>query len=400
MCIIKNTKSINLSPEEQSKMLQWPIFKKSTLETIFIELSKGEDNYYSHANDFENEWKKYIGVKYVLSANSGTAAIHSSMFGLNLKKDSEILVPTYTYWASIIPMRYYSLVPVFCDVDSETGIIDLEDAKKRITNKTKAILVVHLWGMPANMKEIINFARENNLKIIEDASHAHGASWNGKKLGTIGDVGIFSFQSSKLMTTIEGGVLCTNNKDIYERALSLGHYKSINSLPNNHRLSFLKESCLGYKHRIHPVSAILGKLELKYLDDNNNSIIKVIEAFHKNLSMLKGIKIPQVNKLAKRVYYSNVIHIDYNKLGITKHDLINILSDAGCIFGRVQYPLQHTLKIYHKKKYWDRLPIFEGDYKGAEAIKQKELFLPRFSENTLELMNLYSSIFRNLKIFN
>ena len=394
-----SNEKIVFTKEQQEKMLKWPNFHKSTIDKISTELSKAEDSYYSHAGDFESKWGEYIDSTYNLSSNSGTSSLHSAWFSLNLDKDSEVLVPTYTYWASIVPMRYYDLVPVFCDVDPSTGIIDLRDAKNRLTLKTKAILIVHLWGIPANMDEVIKFATENGLKIIEDVAHAHGASWKDKKLGTYGDIGIFSFQASKLMPTIEGGMLCTSDKTIYERAVSLGHYLHINSFPKKHKLSYLKDSCLGNKYRIHPLSALLGKCELEYLDENNKSISETIEYFHNNLKKLKGISIPFVNKNSNRVYYTNTIHIDYSIIGIKQEELKNILHDKGCIFGRLQYPLQHTLGIYQDQRYWYRLPVIKGNYLGAKELLKKELSLPRFSTSSLELMINYKNIFNEIDVF-
>jgi len=381
-----------VSKDEQEKLLQWPNFQQSTINEVALELAKGEDALYLHAKEFELKWNKYLNCKYSLSSNSGTASIHSALYGLNLDEDSEVLVPTYTYWASIVPMRYYNLVPVFCDVDRNTGILDLEDAQNRITNKTKAILIVHLWGMSANMDEVVRFAKDNGLKIIEDVAHAHGSTWNGKKLGTFGDVSIFSFQASKLMPTIEGGMLCTNDKSIYERALSLGHYLHIKSLPKNHNLEHLKDACLGNKFRINPISALIGKLELPFLDKNNESFSQAIKGFHQKIENINGISIPKSNILNNRVYYANFIHIDFKKIKMNREELINKLNNKGCIFGRTQYPLQHTLEVYRKDSYWKKTPVIKGKYLGAKELKDKEFSFPRFSLNSYELMESYVSI--------
>ena len=177
---------------------------------------------------FENDFARYIGTKYSVMVNSGSSAnllalsvLTNHKFSQRIKSGSEVLTPAITWATTIFPIANVNLVPSFIDVDLENFNLDVDKLRKSITKKTNAILLVHLLGNPANMKEIIDIAKEYNLFVIEDSCEAHGAEFNNKKIGSFGDISTFSFFLSHHISTIEGGMLLTKNEEIFELAKAM-----------------------------------------------------------------------------------------------------------------------------------------------------------------------------------
>ena len=164
---------------------------------------------------FEKEYAKFIGTKYAVAMNSGTAALHSALASLSLKKGDEIIVPAISFISSATAILHQGCTPIFCDVDLENSCLCPKSFKEKISKKTKAVMPVHFAGSSCNMQKIVKIAKKNKIKIIEDCSQAHGTYYNGKKVGNFGNISCFSFYATKHMTTGEGGILCTNDKKIF-----------------------------------------------------------------------------------------------------------------------------------------------------------------------------------------
>ena len=202
---------------------------------------------------------------------NGTAALDAALFVLGIKQGDEVICPSYTYWATAMPAVTLGAKVVFCEVDPKSLNMDPEDFRKKITPMTKAVIPVHLWGLPCEMDEIIAVARENKIAVIEDACHTHGAEYKGKKMGTLGDFGIFSFQASKNLPGGEGGMLITDNENYYYQAVTLGHYRRAADLPENY--SKYQHTCLGFKHRMSPLHAAITRVQLKTLEKKNKILL-------------------------------------------------------------------------------------------------------------------------------
>jgi dTDP-4-amino-4,6-dideoxygalactose transaminase len=182
---------------------------------------------------------------------------------------NEVIVPSYTFWATAVPIIAANGVPVFCDVDPDTYCIDPREIVKKITPRTKAIMVVHVWGNPADMHSIMEIGAKYKLKVIEDCSHAHGSLWKGKKVGIIGDVGCFSLQGSKTLPAGEGGILVTDNREYYEIAVAYGHYDRVEKFPENSEYKKYSLTGLGYKFRANPLGITIANHGLDELDQRN-----------------------------------------------------------------------------------------------------------------------------------
>ncbi len=185
------------------------------------------------AVEFEEKFRKQVaGTKYVLAQNNGTSTLLAAFFAVGVKPGDEVITPTYNWICSFAPVTLLGARPVFADIDPETLCLDPADLPKRLTDKTRAIITPHLFGSVCDMDPIMEFARKHNLAVIEDCSHSHGASYDGKPIGSIGDVGCFSMQggspTGKPVAAGEGGVVATNNRHYYERILALGHLNRYN----------------------------------------------------------------------------------------------------------------------------------------------------------------------------
>ncbi|MEA3462251.1 MAG: DegT/DnrJ/EryC1/StrS aminotransferase family protein, partial [Bacteroidota bacterium] len=179
---------------------------------------------YTPIDALEEDWKKHFNVPYCKAHFNGTSSIFAMYFALDLPAGSEIMVPSCTFWSQITTMRFFDLVPVMIDINPVTLNFDVEDARRKLTKNTKAVFPVHWIGMPADMDDISDFCNEKGLILLEDACHAHGASMQGKFMGSWGRMACFSFQASKPLPALEGGMGNYQNQDDYERATILGHY--------------------------------------------------------------------------------------------------------------------------------------------------------------------------------
>ena len=202
---------------------------------------------YNYINLFENKFAQYQNSKYALATSSCTGAIHLALMALGVNAGDEVIVPEITWIASVEPVLYIGAKPVFVDVLRDSWCIDPKKMEAAITHKTKAIIVVHVYGNMCNMDEIMSIAKKHNLLVVEDAAEALGSEYNGKKAGSIADVGVFSFHGTKTMTTGEGGMLVTNNESVCEKAKILNDHGRNPKDPEN-KMFWMRD--YGYKYKM------------------------------------------------------------------------------------------------------------------------------------------------------
>ena len=246
--------------------------------------------------EFERIWRERHETQFAMSLTNGTAALHSAMFGLGVGPGDEVICPTYTWMASITPALMLNARPVFCEVDPKTLLIDADDVRQRITKRTKAIVAVHLWGNVCDMDALIALSKETGVPVIEDCSHAHGASYKGKPCGSIGNAGAWSLQGSKAVSAGEGGMLATNDITIFERACLLGQVnRGINSIgdpvldSSNLNYAHLPPMGLGVKYRAHPLAIGIASMQLQKLDELNTNRRAYIEEIRNGLQDVPGV---------------------------------------------------------------------------------------------------------------
>jgi len=249
---------------------------------------------YSELDKFEEEFREFVGTKHALSMCNGTAALHSAIFASGARNGKEVIVPSVTWHASITPILHCGATPVFCEADPETFCADPEDVKRRVTDRTCAIVVTHVYGNPADMDAFLDIVEGTDIKLIEDASHAHGALWGGKPVGSVGHIGCFSMQQSKAMTGIEAGVATTDDDDLYDRMLALGHYGRCGKLWATEKFKALHNMGLGIKYRANPLAMAMGRAQLRRLPELNERRRAWFAKLDNLLEPVKGIYPQQV----------------------------------------------------------------------------------------------------------
>ena len=212
---------------------------------------------------FEESWAKMVGTRYGLAMNSGTSTLHSAYFAVGCRPGDEVIVPAYTFFASTTPVLQVGATPVFCDIDEDTLIADPQHVERLITPRTKAICVVHVWGNPGKMDAFLEIARRHRIALIEDCSHAPGASYAGRPVGSWGDIGCFSLQGAKAVSGGECGVATTDDPVLYDRMLALGHNGRTGRQQKADTFEELDNISFGLKYRPHVygIQLALGGLE-------------------------------------------------------------------------------------------------------------------------------------------
>ncbi|MBI4557866.1 MAG: DegT/DnrJ/EryC1/StrS family aminotransferase [Candidatus Hydrogenedentes bacterium] len=240
--------------------------------------------------EFEEGFKALVGTRYALAMNSGTATLHSAYFAAGVSPGTEVLAPSYTWHASITPILHCSATPVFCDIEPDTLTIDPRDMERKITPKTRAVCVVHVWGNVADMDRIMALARKHKLAVIEDASHAHGAKYKGRPVGGIGDIGCFSLQGVKAVSGGEAGVATTNDPVLFDRMVLLGHFGRGPKRQGAGTFDSIGDMSLGAKYRPHPFAIALANCQLKRLTELNRLRARNYAVLNELLRDVPGIE--------------------------------------------------------------------------------------------------------------
>lgn len=271
-------------------LFNWPIVTKEDEDGVLDVLRRGGMSGTDVTIQFEKEFSAWQGVQYALGFNNGTASLQAAMYACKIGIGDEIICPSVTYWASVIQVFSLGGTVVFADIDPNTLCINPKDIEHRISDRTKAIMVVHYLGYPADMNPIMEIAHKYGIKVIEDVSHAQGGKYKGRKLGTIGDVAAMSLMSGKSLAIGEGGMLVTNDTEIYERAVTLGHYERFNNTIQTEYLKpFVGLPMGGYKYRMHQLSSAMGRVQLKYYDERCEEIRKSLNYFWDLLEGVPGL---------------------------------------------------------------------------------------------------------------
>ena len=246
----------------------WPNFSKNLISKVSKILSSGEINYSNgpYGKKFEKEFSKFVGNEYSVAICNGTAALEVAIKSLQLPKNSEIIVSARSFFSSAACIVNTGHIPIFADVNLLTQNISLDDIKKKINKRTKAIICVHLAGLPCNMRDIKKLANKNKIKIIEDCAQAHGASIDNKQVGSFGDVSTWSFCNDKIISTLgEGGMISTNNKKIYDFCkIYINHGSVLNNKKNSEKFVYNK-NFFGTNLRITEIQSVSGLEQLKNL---------------------------------------------------------------------------------------------------------------------------------------
>jgi len=276
-----------------------PIFRPSMgeeeIKAVSEVLKSGWIGLGPKTKEFEEKFAEYIGVKYAVALNSCTAALQLALKILNLKKGEEVITTPLTFISTAFAADYNNLKPVFADIKEDTLNIDPEDVKRKLTKKTKVILPVHFGGHPCDMDELYKIAEKYNLTIIEDAAHACGSEYKGNKIGSISKLSCFSFHAVKNLAMGDGGMITTNDKEIYERLIRLRWLGIDKSTFNRNKENYSWDydiNEIGFKCHVNDISSAIGLVQLKKLEKNNEKRRNIFKKYNEAFKDVKEIETP------------------------------------------------------------------------------------------------------------
>ena len=313
-------------------------------------LKREISGYPKSVKNFEKNFANYIGKKHGITFCNGTSSIEAAIYALDFSIGDEILVPSSTFHAGIGPIKNLNCKPVFVDIDEKTMTIDCIDLEKKITNKSKCVLIVHPWGYPCNMNEVVRIVKKHNIKLIEDCSHAHGATYDKQKVGSFADISCFSLQGNKSVAAGEGGISLTNNNDYLLRMSIYGHFNRFkDELINHNDFKKFAKTGLSKKLRANPLGISLAAVDLANLDKINYEKHKIYQKFDQILAKYKFISTMQLNDKAVRggffggypIILNNLINIKEIEENF-KNSKIRLLPNP--------WMQHHKMEVYNKEE--------------------------------------------------
>lgn len=337
-----------------------------------------------YVNEFEKQFAEYCGCQYGIACCNGTIALHLALIGLGIGKGDEVILPTFTMIASAFAVCYTGAKPVFVDADKETWNIDVKKIEEKITPRTKAIMPVHIFGKMCDMDAIKVLADKYNLFILEDAAEAHGAMYHGKKSGSFSDMAAFSFFANKNITTGEGGMVVTNNKEVYDRAR---YFKNV-CFPLDGPRNYQHED-IGYNYRMSNVVAAIGLAQVEKADDYKAMRVHNHELYKKYLADVSGI-IFQADPAegCEDVCWMNTIVVDPAKYGHTKDELIAQLKE-----NEIDTRLLFT-GMHRQKAMLDYGCDCSGEYPVCEWLTEDGFYLPSGSNLSEEQIKFICGVIK------
>lgn len=345
-----------------------PIIGEEEIENVVEVLKSGMIAQGPKVMEFEEKFANWIGAKYGIATNSGTSALHVALLACGIGEGDEVITTPFTFIASGNAIVYTGATPVFADIDLDTYTIDPDKIEDLITDKTKAILPVQLYGQAADMDKIREIAEKHDLKIIEDAAQAHGAEYNGEKVGTLGDMACFSFYPTKNMTTSEGGMITTDDEELAKKAQMFRAHGASERYHHDE---------IGYNFRMTDIAAAIGLAQLKVIDEFNDKRISNADYLNEQLKDIEGIVTPKSPDNYKHVYHQYTVRVEKGN----RDDWVEFLTNKGIGTG-IHYPIP----LYNQPIY-KKLGI-EGDCPLAEKAADNVISLPVHPSLTKEDLDL------------
>ena len=358
---MKSSLAINGGPKTIDRSFDWPVFDESEVNAVADVVRSGKwgnPDCGDLVKDFEDEFAAFCGAKYALTCVNGSVALRLALIATGVRPGDEVIIPPYTFIATSTIVLEANCVPVFVDIDPDTYNLDPSKIEAAITKRTRAIIPVHFAGQACDMDKITAIAKRHNLKVIEDACHGHGAEYKGEKLGSIGDAGCFSFQSSKNLTCGEGGMVITNDEKLYEM---------MNSLRNVGRVKggqWYEHHYLGCNYRMTQLQVTILSTQIKRLADQTIRRHENGTYLNSLVSKIDGIK-PLVRGVGETLHSYHIYIFKYNKSkfnNLPKSEFAKMLAAEGvpCFMGYPQ-PL-YKQPLFQKKNFMCYAIPEEVDY--------------------------------------
>ncbi len=318
------------SPVRKEPMEFWPRFTDEEVALVLEVLRSGRLSALvgTKVREFEREFARYIGVKHAVATFNGTTALHTMLASVGVGPGDEVITTPFTFGSTATSILHRNAVPVFADIELDTFNLDPASVEERISERTKAILAVHLAGHPAEMDELRRIAREHGLRLLEDCAQAIGSEYRGVKVGSIGDAAIFSFYQSKNITTGEGGMLTTNDDEVAEYArLFINHGQT----------GRYQYSLLGYNYRMTELQAALGLGELRRVEELNRRRAEIARIYSEELEGVEGLGLPRARPYVKHTWHIYEVLLDLERLRVDRDHFVRALR-AENVLVLVAYP--------------------------------------------------------------
>lgn len=419
LAILGGPKAVTAVEEE---LFHWPIITKEDEQAILEVLHAGTMSETDITKKFEAEWAEYIGTKYALAHSSGTMSLLVAMFAVGLGRGDEIISPSMTFWATALQAQLLGATPVFADIELSNHSIDPNDIEHRITDRTKAIIIVHYGSNLCDMDPIMAIAEKHNLKVIEDVSHAQGNLYKGRMAGSIGHISAMSMMARKSFAIGEAGMLCTNDREMYERAVAFAHVERVQDVLT---LPYLKQAATndnfalalpqsGLKARLTQFSSAMGRVQLKYYPERIKEIDKAMNRFCDLIEGTPGLHPMRPEKGSgsfKGGWYAASLNYAPEELGgLAASKFREALKaegcqiSSGCNLPMHLHPMLNTVDVYGDGKptriaFSDR-DVRKGQGLGAfpvsEALPQRCLGLPKFKHDWPESIECYAAAYRKV----
>ncbi|HEX54632.1 MAG: aminotransferase DegT [Candidatus Altiarchaeales archaeon] len=345
-----------------------PILGECERKKIMEVLDSGVLALGSYVEKFEKRFSEYIGARYGVSTTSGTSALCIALKAIGIGEEDRVLTTPFSFIATANSILYCNGRPEFCDIDEETFNITPENIEEKLCqdDRIKALLIVHLYGLPCDMKRILRICREYKIRLIEDCAQAHGAEYRGRRVGSFGDLSCFSFYPTKNMTTGEGGMILTNNEELAENC----------RMYINHGMrERYRHEMLGFNYRMTNLQAALGLCQLEKLDGFNERRIQNAKFLSENLELIEFLETPHLPRNVKHVFHQYTIKLNVERDGFLEH-----LSRSGVGYG-VYYPRTIPQQPLYRKLGYDE------KFKIADDLAKRVVSLPvhpALSEEDLE----------------
>jgi dTDP-4-amino-4,6-dideoxygalactose transaminase len=402
--------AVTMSVKERLPIYKWPQYEQAEKDALQAAMDCDSGSIYHYLAELEAKWKKYNQVPFCKSHMNGTSAATSIYFALTrqFKPGTEILVPSYTFFGAVLPMRLFGFVPVFVDVNPKTATLCPNHARKVITSKCRAIMGMHSWGLPCEMDHINDFAKEKGLVVIEDCAHAHGASMQGKMVGNWSDMALYSFQATKVLPGIEGGMGIYHKREDFERATVFGHYEvcgqyvagtptAAGALSPKSEYRRYTGTGLCMKLRMHPLAAVLIMKQLEKLDKQNETINSQVRKLNDRICQLPGLSEPVCRPDQKRVYYStNMLFLDEAKAGMSRAAVVKALQAEGVAASLGSYPENHLNTVYSEAQWWHHKPNLPKVLPGCQEVNSRAINVALFRRDAPALLEQYAQAFEKV----
>jgi dTDP-4-amino-4,6-dideoxygalactose transaminase len=402
-------------PADAPDLFAWPIVTAEDEQAVLDVLRAGTMSGWDISRKFETEYAAWQGTKYAVGMPNGTMGLEAAFWACGLRRGDELIAPSLTYWASLLPALRLGAAIVFADIDPVSLCIDPADIERRITPRTKAIVVVHYCGHPCDMDPILAIARKHNLKVVEDVSHAHGALYKGRMVGTFGDVAVMSMMGGKSFAIGEGGMLCTDDPAVYERTIAYCQYERTGAdltLPELKNFAGLPQGAM--KGRLNQTCAAMGRVQLKYYPQRMQAIQDAMNRFWDLLEGTPGLRPHRPCKDSGSTmggWYNPLGHYIPEELrGLPVGRFIEAVKAEGGRSGRAcnaplhLHPLLNEADVFGDGKptriaFADRdVRQGPGSLPVSEALAERCFGVPWFKHNRPEQIERYAAAFKKVAL--